>query len=70
MDLSPRGIVLLSIAIVVFSALIPTALESLFGVDTGNWSAGAVALWVAIPVVILAGALLLFVPGSKGGDGG
>jgi hypothetical protein len=53
-------IVTMAIGIIVLAALVPTALETLFDVDTTNWSAGARAIWDVLPIVILAGLLVAF----------
>lgn len=51
----------ISISLVVAVAMIPTALESFFAVNTENWSLVAKTLWALIPVfAIIALALLFF----------
>jgi thiol:disulfide interchange protein len=69
MDTSPRGLILFAIAIAFLVALVPTALNDLFAVDTANWSAAAQSLWVIIPLAVVATLVLIFVPKGKGGKG-
>lgn len=68
MDLSPRGLVIFVIGIVFLAALVPTALNDLFAVNTSTWDTGAASLWVIVGLAIVASIVLHFVP-SKGGKG-
>jgi hypothetical protein len=54
----PRALILLAIGIAVFVAVIPTALNNLFDVNTTTWDAGTKSLFVLIPLVIVAVVLL------------
>ena len=61
MDNLVEKIIGLSIAVVIVVAMIPSALESFFAVDTANWSVVAQTLWALIPVfAIIALALMFF----------
>jgi hypothetical protein len=54
----PRALILLAIGIAVFVAVIPTALNNLFAVNTTSWDPGTKSLFVLIPLVIVAVVLL------------
>jgi hypothetical protein len=54
----PRALILLAIGIAVFVAVIPTALDNIFDVNTTEWDAGTRSLFVLIPLVIVAVVLL------------
>ena len=47
-----------AIALLFMSVFIPSALASIFGADTSGWSTGAVSLWGALPIIIIAGTIL------------
>lgn len=47
------------------AALLPVAIETLIGVNTTTWSTGAVAIWDALPIIILVGVLLGFLAFTK-----
>lgn len=57
----------LAISIYFLAALLPSALNTFFNTDTTGWDTGTVALWLLIPLAIVAGVALIFVP--KGGRG-
>jgi len=52
----------IGIGVYFLSALIPGALNNFFGANTTDWDAGTVALWGLIPLAIIAGIVLFFVP--------
>lgn len=61
MDDLMSKIIGISIGITVAVAMVPTALESFFAVNTTNWTSVAKTLWALIPVFgIIALALLFF----------
>lgn len=53
------------IGVYFLSALIPGALNNFFGANTTDWDAGTVALWGLIPLAIIAGIVLFFIPSSN-----
>lgn len=68
MKLGVAAMVGLAIGIYVLAALIPGAITSLFGADTSSWDASTVALWAVVPIIVIAGILLVVLPrgGGKG----
>lgn len=57
------------VACLLAAALLPVAVETLIGVNTTTWSTGAVAIWDALPIIILVGVLLGFLAFSRVGAG-
>ena len=51
------GVVLL---IYVIAALVPAALNQIFGANTTGWDAGTVALWGLIPLFVVIGLIRYF----------
>jgi len=66
--MAPRDFVLIGIGIFVLSAIVPAAFTNFFAANQTGWDVSTIALWTIIPLVIIAGLLLKFVPG--GGRGG
>ena len=66
--MAPRDYVLIGIGIFVLSAIVPAAFTNFFDANTTGWDVSTIALWTIIPLVVIAGLLLKFVPG--GGRGG
>lgn len=66
-DLTAGSIMALGIAVYFLSAVIPGALTNFFGANTTTWDSGTVALWVLIPLAIVALLVMRFAPsGGKG----
>jgi hypothetical protein len=59
-DMSPNAIIGLAISVIVMAAVLPSALTSLFNTSTAGWSTGAVALWTALPLVIIAAVVVAY----------
>jgi len=55
-----------AISLYFLSAVLPGALDNIFGANTTTWDAGTVALWGLIPLAIIAAIVLVFIP--RGGD--
>jgi uncharacterized membrane protein len=60
MDSMMEKIIGLSIAVVVAVAMLPSALEQFFAVDTANWSGVAQMMWALIPVFAIIALALMF----------
>lgn len=65
-EMSPNKIIGLAISVIVMSAVLPSAITTLFGVNTSAWSAGAVALWDALPLIIISAIVLAYYSSKKG----
>lgn len=65
-DMSPNKIIGLAISVILVSAVLPSALTTLFDVNTTTWGAGAAALWDALPLVIIAAVVLAYYTTKKG----
>lgn len=65
------GLIVFSIAIFVAAAILPGAIDSVFDANTTGWDAGTVALWTIVPLVVVAGVLLMILrmTGVVGGRG-
>lgn len=66
--LTISGIFALAIGVYFLSALIPGAMDSLFNVDTSGWDPSSATLFTLIPLAIIAGIVLIFVPRFGGGE--
>lgn len=60
--LSVGTIFAIALGIYFLSALVPPALNNFFSVNTDGWDAGTAALWVIIPLAVVALIVLHFVP--------
>jgi hypothetical protein len=60
--LTITGIFSLAIGVYFLSALIPGAMDSLFTVNTSAWDPSSATLFTLIPLAIIAGIVLIFVP--------
>jgi len=58
-NMRPENVVDWVILIFVGAALIPEAVDTIFGVDTSTWGAAG-TLWDLLPVIAIAGAVLAF----------
>ena len=65
-DMSPNKIIGLAISVIVMASVLPEALSTLFNVSTAGWSTGAVALWDALPLIIIAAVVLAYYTTKKG----
>lgn len=70
MDLSPRGIILLAVGLLFLSAIVPDAITELFSVNTTSWTPAAQKMWDLLPLIIVAGIVLLFVFKDRGEKSG
>jgi hypothetical protein len=59
-EMSPNAIIGLAISVIVMAAVLPSALTTLFNTTTAVWSTGAVALWTALPLVIIAAVVVAY----------
>lgn len=55
------AIVALVVVAILASALIPTAITSIVGVNTTTWGTGAIAMWGVIGIFVVLCVLLIFV---------
>lgn len=62
------GIFSLAIGVYFLSALIPGAMDALFSVDTTSWDPSSATLFTLIPLAIIAGIVLIFVPRFGAGE--
>jgi uncharacterized membrane protein len=60
MDSMLDKIIGIAIAVVIVVAMLPSAFEQFFAVDTSNWSAVAQTLWALIPVFAIIALALMF----------
>lgn len=64
---NPRLIIGIAVGALVAAAAIPTAFNTWFNTDTSAWDSGTAALWVIVPLVIIALLLLkVYGGGAKG----
>lgn len=66
MGLTPAKAVGIAIGVYVLAAVIPGAIDSFETADTTNFSANTLALWGLIPLGIVVGLVLAFMP--RGGS--
>lgn len=64
--ITATAIMALGIGVYFLSAVMPGALGNFFGADTTGWDTSTIALWGLIPLAIVAGIVLTFVP--RGGS--
>lgn len=48
-----KNIIMVAIAILVMSIIVPIAFDNFFGVNTENWDSGVAALWIIIPLAVV-----------------
>jgi len=65
-EMSPVKIIGLAISVIVLASVLPDAMTTLFAVNTSTWSSGAVALWNALPLIIMAAVILAYYTTKKG----
>ncbi len=65
--LTIAGIFTLALGVYFLAALIPGALNSLFSVNTTSWDTGSATLFTLIPLAIIGGIVLIFIPRFGGG---
>lgn len=59
-DMNPNTIIGLAIAVIVAAAVLPSAITTLFNATTTGWSTGAIALWGALPIIVIAAIVVGF----------
>lgn len=64
--ISPGFILGIGIGLYFLSAVLPGAITNFFTADTASWDTGTKALWVLIPLAVVALLVYYFVP--KGGE--
>ena len=70
-----RQIIMVGIAVLVLSIIIPVAFNNFFDVNTDAWDTGVAALWVIIPLAVIIYFVVKFLmksvsgTSSKGGMG-
>lgn len=64
---SMNTIIAIGLGIILLSVVLPVAFDNFFNVSTANWDSGTAALWVLIPLVVVIGIVVAFVP--RGGRG-
>ena len=62
------GIFLLSLGVYFLAALIPGAMNTLFSVNTSTWDTGSASLWTLIPLAVIGGIVLIFIPRVGSGE--
>jgi len=71
--MSVKNIIMVGIAVLVLSIIIPIAFNNFFDVNTDGWDSGVAALWVIIPLAVIIYFVVKFlmksVEGTKGGKG-
>lgn len=65
-EMSPNKIIGLAISVIILAAVLPSALSTLFNTSTAGWSTGAVAMWDALPIIIIAAIVLAYYAKQKG----
>ena len=65
-EMNPNTIIGLAIAVIVASAVLPSAISTIFNANTTGWSTGAVALWDALPIIVIAAIVIGFYVTKKG----
>lgn len=65
-EMTPNTIIGLAISVIIVAAVLPSALSTLFNVNTSTWSTGAAALWDALPLVIIAAVVIAYYTTKKG----
>lgn len=65
MVMSAGKIMLIAVGVYFLSAVLPGAFDNFFGADTSSWDAGTAALWLLIPLGIIAVIVFAYLP--KGG---
>ena len=58
---STKDIIKISIAAIVASAILPTAVSNVSQVNTTGWNASAQALWPLVPIFLVLGVALVFI---------
>lgn len=61
-NLTPRQVILGAIAIYFAVGVLPDVIDTVFAVDTTNWSPTAQTLWDIAPLALVATIVLVFVP--------
>lgn len=61
-SISLSSVLLLGIALLFLSTVIPSAFDNIFAVNTTDWDTGTAQLWVLIPLAVVAAVVILFVP--------
>ena len=68
MAVSTRDIVLLGVCFIMAAILIPVAMGQLVGTATATWNSAVAVLWqVLLPILMIIGLAVLFVPRLRGG---
>lgn len=60
--ITAAGIMVLGIGLYFLSAILPGALDNFFTANTTAWDTSTIALWGLIPLAVIAGVVLVFVP--------
>lgn len=50
----------IAVGLLFLTAVLPVIFDTFFSADTTNWSIGALNIWDALPVIILASIILIF----------
>lgn len=66
--LTVAGIFSLAIGVYFLAALVPGAMDTLFSVNTTAWDTSSATLWTLIPLAIIAGIVLIFIPRFGGSE--
>jgi len=68
--MSVKSIIMVGIAVLVLSIIIPIAFNNFFDVNTDGWDSGVAALWVIIPLAVIIYFVVKFLMKSVSGSGG
>ena len=68
--MSVKSIIMVGIAVLVLSIIIPIAFNNFFDVNTDGWDSGVAALWVIIPLAVIIYFVVKFLMKSVSGTGG
>jgi len=68
--MSVKNIIMVGIAVLVLSIIIPIAFNNFFDVNTDGWDSGVAALWVIIPLAVIIYFVVKFLMKSVSGSGG
>jgi len=68
--MSVKNIIMVGIAVLVLSIIIPIAFNNFFDVNTNGWDSGVAALWVIIPLAVIIYFVVKFLMKSVSGTGG